>query len=173
MKKKYICAGLFAIAAVLLISAVNRMVLFYLPTKFSIVMYAATCGATAAATMLNNRKLDYVVCALAVITALAVLGGAYYSLGALILLLTFANVFMFVVFAVSVYSRKAKLSYIAAGIALLSFVAKIILTLMEFVISYSVNELIVTALAAVALFLRGKLYANIKKENTQAKEVKE
>lgn len=173
MKKKYICAGIFAVAALLLISAVNRMVLFYLPTKFSIVMYAVTCGATAAATVLNNRKLDCVVSALAVITALAVLGGAYYGLGAMILLLTLANVLMFLMFAASVYSRKTKLSYIAGDIALLSFAAKIILTLMGFVISYSVNDLIVTVLVAVALILRGKLYANTEKETAQTKEVKE
>lgn len=171
MKKKYICAGIFAVAALLLISAVNRMVLFYLPTKFSIVMYAVTCGATAA-TVLNNRKLDCVVSALAVITALAVLGGAYYGLGAMILLLTLANVLMFLIFAASVYSRKTKLSYIAGDIALLSFAAKIILTLMGFVISYSVNDLIVTVLVAVALILRGKLYADEENENTRGEDVK-
>lgn len=171
MKRKCVCAGIFAVAALLLISAVNRMVLFYLPTKFSIVMYAVTCGATAA-TVLNNRKLDCVVSALAVITALAVLGGAYYGLGAMILLLTLANVLMFLIFAASVYSRKTKLSYIAGDIALLSFAAKIILTLMGFVISYSVNDLIVTVLVAVALILRGKLYADEENENTRGEDVK-
>ena len=120
--------------------------------------------------ILASRGRPY---ALAVITALAVLGGAYYGLGAMILLLTLANVLMFLMFAASVYSRKTKLSYIAGDIALLSFAAKIILTLMGFVISYSVSDLIVTVLVAVALILRGKLYANTEKETAQTKEVKE
>lgn len=78
MKKKYICAGLFVATAILLMSSVEKLyALSYLPTKFSVVVHAITYGVAAAALLLNNRKIDYAVCALAVIAALTVLGGTW------------------------------------------------------------------------------------------------
>ena len=81
---------------------------------------------------------------------------------------------MLLLFAVSSYSKKAKLSYMAGGLELLGFVVARIWELVT--VHYTVavgNELVVVVPLVAALILRGKLYANIKKENTQAKEVKE
>lgn len=175
VKKKYICAGLFDATAILLMSSIEKLyVLSYLPTKFSVVVHAITYGAAAAALLLNNRKIDYAVCALTVIAALTVLGGTWFwtakqLVGAIL------DVVMLLLFAASSYSKKAKLSYMAGGLELLGFV---VAQIWEMVASYGGtisfgNELVVVVPLVAALILRGKLYANTEKETAQTKEVKE
>ena len=174
VKKKYICAGLFAATAILLMSSVQKLyVLSYLPTKFSVVVHAITYGAAAAALLLNNRKIDYAVCALAVIAALTVLGGTWYFT-AKQLVRAILNIGMLLLFAASSYNKKAKLSYMAGGLELFGFVVARIWELVTVHYTGPVgNELVVVVPLVAALILRGKLYGNKEKETAQAKEVKE
>lgn len=174
MKKKYICAGLFVATAILLMSSVEKLyALSYLPTKFSVVVHAITYGVAAAALLLNNRKIDYAVCALAVIEALTVLGGTWYFT-AKHLVRAILNIGMLLLFAASSYSKKAKLSYMAGGLELLGFVVERIWDLVTVHYTTAVgNELVVVVPLVAALILRGKLYANKEKETAHTKEVKE